>query len=334
MSVQLSTSLCIIAGVLLWLKWLDGFHLLSAACAVAIWIVVRSWWRRRNADPELDDAVAQDEEDDDHSDGENRAGSVIRGALAGGLLTGLTALLAAALATTPVYGLFYDAGCGKLLTEVEVLSKGGAHAYALELVDKRLGRRASAACSTSLAEERARLLVAMSGTAVHPERQALLEKALRQSEQLGNRDLSATIRAQLETERKQEQIERLEKSRLVVQDAGEALVVDVPDVLFAPNQAEPGAELRKSMAEVAALILKTGDKPVRVEGHTDNTGTEQFNERLSNERAERVKTMLETAGVPAGRIVARGFGASRPAATNNTAEGRAQNRRVRVVIPK
>jgi OOP family OmpA-OmpF porin len=65
-----------------------------------------------------------------------------------------------------------------------------------------------------------------------------------------------------------------------------------------------------------------------VEGHTDSTGADAYNQALSERRANAVLKYLVDAGVPAARLSARGFGESEPVADNDTAEGRAQNRRV------
>lgn len=79
--------------------------------------------------------------------------------------------------------------------------------------------------------------------------------------------------------------------------------------------------------EMAALIRGTSGT-VQIEGHTDSDGTETFNQDLSERRAEAVQRYLVGAGIPASRLTAVGFGESRPAASNETPEGRAQNRRV------
>ena len=69
-----------------------------------------------------------------------------------------------------------------------------------------------------------------------------------------------------------------------------------------------------------------------MKGHTDSVGAEDFNQTLSEERADRVRNFLMSEGVPGSRITAVGFGESMPLSTNATAEGRAQNRRVEIEI--
>jgi outer membrane protein OmpA-like peptidoglycan-associated protein len=71
---------------------------------------------------------------------------------------------------------------------------------------------------------------------------------------------------------------------------------------------------------------------LRVEGHTDNTGSDTLNQKLSEDRAEGVVLLLKTQGISASRQKSEGYGPRRPAATNDTKEGRAKNRRVEIVI--
>jgi outer membrane protein OmpA-like peptidoglycan-associated protein len=86
--------------------------------------------------------------------------------------------------------------------------------------------------------------------------------------------------------------------------------------------------------EVAAVLNKTPDvKRVVVEGHTDNQGGKVTNTKLSQGRAEAVRSYLVKKGVAPARLEAKGFGPSRPIADNKTAKGREENRRVEFVIP-
>jgi outer membrane protein OmpA-like peptidoglycan-associated protein len=84
--------------------------------------------------------------------------------------------------------------------------------------------------------------------------------------------------------------------------------------------------------EAAKTLKEYGDVTVSVDGYTDSIGTEEYNQRLSVRRANAVKEYLEKQGVAASRMTARGFGESNPVASNETAEGRAQNRRVELIV--
>jgi outer membrane protein OmpA-like peptidoglycan-associated protein len=103
-------------------------------------------------------------------------------------------------------------------------------------------------------------------------------------------------------------------------------------VLFASNKSQllPGAQ--NSLTQVAEAIKTQDDKKVLVEGHTDSRGSDATNQALSKARADSVASFLISQGVPSDRISTAGLGPSRPVADNNSAEGRANNRRVEIVI--
>jgi len=84
--------------------------------------------------------------------------------------------------------------------------------------------------------------------------------------------------------------------------------------------------------EAARTLKEAGDVTVAVDGYTDAIGTVEYNERLSMRRATAVEQYLENEGVAASRMTVHGFGKSNPVATNETAEGRAQNRRVELIV--
>jgi len=86
------------------------------------------------------------------------------------------------------------------------------------------------------------------------------------------------------------------------------------------------------LAEAARTLNEAGGLNVSVEGHTDAMGTDEYNRRLSEERAEAVRNRLIAEGVSSARLSARGFGESEPVASNATEEGRDQNRRVELKI--
>lgn len=112
------------------------------------------------------------------------------------------------------------------------------------------------------------------------------------------------------------------------------LIVNLSDVLFDSNQAtlKPGA--REKLSKLAGILLAyPGAYRMQIEGHTDSVGSQDYNQKLSEDRAEAVHDYLIRAALPADRMVAvRGFGKIRPVATNDTSEGRQTNRRVEIVI--
>ena len=110
------------------------------------------------------------------------------------------------------------------------------------------------------------------------------------------------------------------------------LVISLSDVLFDVDKAtiKPGAE--RSIQRIAAVLEQYPDHEIAVEGHTDATGTDEYNQRLSEQRAASVRVQLIDGGVDANRITSRGLGETTPVATNDNAAGRQQNRRVEIVV--
>jgi len=118
-----------------------------------------------------------------------------------------------------------------------------------------------------------------------------------------------------------------------VVNTGDALVVTMPqDLLFATDRADVRPDLQADLRAVARNLQQYPDSRVEVIGHTDNVGDAAYNQDLSQRRAASVLAVLRNAGVPSGRMYAIGRGEDQPIASNLTAEGRAQNRRVEIVI--
>jgi outer membrane protein OmpA-like peptidoglycan-associated protein len=104
------------------------------------------------------------------------------------------------------------------------------------------------------------------------------------------------------------------------------------DFMFDVNSAAVKPGLRSEIERVSAVLSRYPETRIRVEGHTDSTGGEAYNQTLSERRAEAVKSELVAQNIAPARIQTLGFGMTRPVATNETPEGRQQNRRVQVVI--
>lgn len=108
---------------------------------------------------------------------------------------------------------------------------------------------------------------------------------------------------------------------------------DLKPVNFKTGSAELLVDSHPALDKVADLAKKYPNLKLRVEGHTDSTGSAALNQKLSQKRADAVRDYLVgTAGVPADQVVAAGFGQTRPIASNDTAEGRSQNRRVEFIF--
>ena len=104
------------------------------------------------------------------------------------------------------------------------------------------------------------------------------------------------------------------------------------NVLFASGKSEllPGAQVK--LNEVAEALKSQKDRDITIEGHTDNQGNQQSNLDLGQHRADSVRSYLISRGVEGQRITATGIGQTRPVADNSTAEGRANNRRVEIIV--
>ncbi len=118
-----------------------------------------------------------------------------------------------------------------------------------------------------------------------------------------------------------------------IRNTGDRLIVTMPqDILFATDSAELRPTLQADLRTVGQSLLAYPDTTVQVIGHTDNTGDASYNLGLSQRRAEAVASVLRSEGVPGGRVQTFGRGEDQPIASNLTPEGRAQNRRVEIVI--
>ena len=119
---------------------------------------------------------------------------------------------------------------------------------------------------------------------------------------------------------------------LETRETARGLVVNVSDVLFDFDNAslKPGA--REKVARIAGILRSHPDLKIQVEGHTDSVGSDGYNLRLSERRADSVRAGLVQQGVNRDVVGTAGFGESKPVATNGTASGRQQNRRVEIVV--
>lgn len=109
---------------------------------------------------------------------------------------------------------------------------------------------------------------------------------------------------------------------------------DMGNVLFAFDSAELTASAKEQLVAVANRLTGANLVSVKVIGHTDSVGSDQYNQGLSERRARSVADFLASQGVPADKLVAEGMGESRPVADNQTDAGRAQNRRVEIHVDR
>lgn len=139
---------------------------------------------------------------------------------------------------------------------------------------------------------------------------------------------------QAESEKAELRKQLLQQLSMILQtrDSARGLIVNMSDVLFDTGSYTLKSGAREKLAKISGILLAYPALKVQVEGHTDSTGTEEYNQRLSEQRAQSVREYLVDQQVPAAAVTAFGFGESMPVATNDTAEGRQQNRRVELVV--
>src|SRR6266480_5352637 len=140
--------------------------------------------------------------------------------------------------------------------------------------------------------------------------------------------------AQAESEKAQLRAQLLSQLNSILQtrDSARGLIVNMSDVLFDTGSytLKPGA--REKLAKISGIVLAHPGLVLQIEGHTDSVGGDDFNQQLSERRADSVRDFLAQQGVPGSSITARGLGKTQPVASNDTPEGRQRNRRVELVV--
>jgi outer membrane protein OmpA-like peptidoglycan-associated protein len=161
---------------------------------------------------------------------------------------------------------------------------------------------------------------------------AKAQQAAAQSDQL--RQQADQLRQQAEKEKQELRARLLQQLNTILstRDTARGLIANMSDVLFKTGSFEllPGA--RERLARVSGIVLAYPSLHLQIEGHTDSVGTDEYNQTLSEKRAGAVRDYLVQQGIAADSIEARGLGETQPIASNDTAEGRQQNRRVELVL--
>ena len=153
---------------------------------------------------------------------------------------------------------------------------------------------------------------------------------------------AAQQQAQLADQQRQEAIQQKEamRARLLAQlnqvlqtrDTAKGLIVSMPDVLFAFNKYELKSEARERLAKISGIVLAYPDLNLQIMGYTDSVGSDEYNQKLSDKRAEAVRDFLVSNGVSMNNVTAQGMGKADPVADNSTAQGRQLNRRVEMIV--
>jgi len=213
-----------------------------------------------------------------------------------------------------------DAAAAKAKSEAEAKAAEEAKRQA-ELAaakEARLKAEADAAATKAKAEADAAAAKAKSeADALKAKEEAARAEAER------SRKAAAELRAQL-----LDQFNRILETR----DTPRGLVVNMGDVLFDFGKYNLRSEAREKLAKLTGIVLAHPGLKLEVEGHTDSVGSDEANQKLSEQRSDTVRSYLIEQGLPDAAVSSRGFGKTTPVADNETAAGRQKNRRVEIVV--
>jgi len=139
-------------------------------------------------------------------------------------------------------------------------------------------------------------------------------------------------RAEAEKTELRERLRQQLNTILETRETQRGLIVNISDVLFDFNKYTLKPETREKLAKVSGILLAYPGLKIQLEGHTDSIGSDEYNQKLSEQRANSVRDYLTSQGVPADSTTAVGLGKSDPVASNDNAAGRQKNRRVEMVV--
>lgn len=147
-------------------------------------------------------------------------------------------------------------------------------------------------------------------------------------------DRAAKDRAQAEAEKAALRAQLLSQFNAILQtrDTARGLIVNMSDVLFDTGKYTLRPSAREKLAKVAGIVSGHPGLKLDVEGHTDSVGSDDYNQRLSEQRGAAVRDYLTQQGMSSGSVTSKGLGETQPVASNDSASGRQQNRRVELVI--
>lgn len=213
------------------------------------------------------------------------------------------------------------------------------------LREKQEKLEAAVAEQAGAEKEAARLREEQEKLAVAAERAGAEKEAARLREE--HEKLAALAAEQARADQAEREVARLraehEKSRAEltttlarlakVHEESRGIIVTLPgNIFFDVNKADVKPAMQMQLTKIAKELAAVPDLYLLIEGHTDSGGSNEYNLSLSESRARSVQTILLTGGIAAERMEIKGYGASKPVASNSTPGGRAQNRRVEIVL--
>jgi len=198
-------------------------------------------------------------------------------------------------------------------------------------------RAASAEADTASADRQRDAAQAESSAAQAGQATAEQGQAAAQAEADQNRGAAISSDLQLQAAMHDQEALRarlLQQFNLILEtrDTARGLVVNLSDVLFDTGKFTLRPAAREKLAKISGIVLAYPSLKLAIEGYTDSVGGDDYNQQLSENRADSVRSYLTQQGIPQSMTTATGFGKTQPVASNDTAEGRMQNRRVEMVV--
>jgi outer membrane protein OmpA-like peptidoglycan-associated protein len=214
-------------------------------------------------------------------------------------------------------------------------ARQAAESARLAAEEARKGAEDRAAAESARAQEQAARLQAEQAKLSADEQQRLAEQARLQAQQADQKAQEADrLRAQAEQAQRQLRLQLLQQFNLILdtRDTARGLIVNMSDVLFDFNKFTLRPAAREKLAKISGIILSHPGLTLEVDGYTDSIGSEEYNLKLSDQRAGGVRDYLLSEGIASDNITAKGFGKDDPVASNDNAAGRQKNRRVEMVV--
>ena len=216
----------------------------------------------------------------------------------------------------------------RIITIRKIKAEDEAAAQQARLNAEQAAQQSQLATQQAQAEAERQAAQRAQAQAAASEAEARAQKA-RDAQQAAEQSAQqAAQQAEQARERLKQQLSQV----LQTTETARGLIVNMSDVLFDFNKYTLKPEAREKLAKVSGILLAYPNLKLQVEGYTDNIGTEEYNQKLSQQRADGVQDYLASQNVPAANITSAGYGKSNPIADNSTNSGRAQNRRVQLVV--
>ena len=198
--------------------------------------------------------------------------------------------------------------------------------------EQKAAQAAQAQAQAAQEEEAKKRAAAEAAAAQEAQARAAAEAQQKAAEEQAAKDQAAAAKAEKEKQELRARLLAQFNRVLPTTDTPRGLVVNMGDVLFDTGKADLRGEAREALAKLSGIVLNYPSLHLTIEGHTDNTGSADFNQTLSEKRADSVRDYLIGQGLPPDKLTAQGFGMANPVADNSTAAGRQKNRRVEIVV--